>query len=58
MNYKSVLLVVAGIIALLAILIVIQIVIGMVIFLVKIGVIGAVLLGIAYAAYYLWNLRS
>lgn len=58
MNYKSLLLVVAGIIAVLAILIVIQIVIGMLIFLVKIGVIGAVMLGIAYAAYYLWNLRS
>lgn len=58
MNYKSLLLVVAGIIAVLAILVVIQIVIGMLIFLVKIGVIGAIVLGVTYAAYYLWNLRS
>ncbi len=58
MNSRSVLLVAAGVIALLAILIVVQIVIGMLIFLVKIGVIGAVLVGFAYLAYYIWGKRS
>lgn len=58
MNTKSVILLVAGIIALLTILVILQIIIGMVIFLVKIGVIGAVIVGVAYAAYYLWGMIS
>jgi hypothetical protein len=58
MNTKSLVLIAAGIIAVLGILIVIQVVIGMLIFLVKIGLIVAVLASTLYLAYYLWSMRG